>query len=303
MAFAQGSRTQIAYGVQSDFDTVASTFTVLPVKSFSLELSKEAISGGDLLGDRMPRISRHGNRSISGSLEVDMRKGAYDDLLESALFSSFDTSDEMTVGTTPKFLTFEQRFLDIGQYRLFSGVTVNSASFDISNGQMIGTTFDFVGKDMSISQTGKTVSAASSNQPFDSYSGAIYAGGTGTGDIETRVQSISFSITNNVAPIYAVGSDVAPQLEYGRSVIEGTMSVYFDNLDYMNKFLNETEDELQLVINEPSGLSPYTFYFPRIKLNSASVPLSGETSLLQEVSFQALYDSTAGTQLKVTRTS
>jgi len=307
MAFAQGSRSSLAVGVEGTFGTAASSYTNLPIKTHSLDLTKERLQGQDIQADRMQRVDRHGNRNAAGSIEVDLRKGNYDDLLESAFLSIFDSSDEITIGTTPKFLTIEDAMNDISQYRLFTGMTVSTATFNIAPNQMVETTFEMVGKDMSISGTGKTVGASTINQPFDSYNGAIYEGGVGSSDLVNVITSINFSITNSFAPTFVVGSDTAPQLEFGRAVIEGTMSVYAEDATFINKFLNETESELQVSVDDPSGANSYQFTFPRVKYNGASVPLANEQSRIIELPFVALYDGDGsgdlGTALRLTRTS
>ena len=303
MSFAQGSRSSLAIGVQADFDTTATVFTNLPIKTHSLDLTKERLQGQDIQADRMPRVDRHGNRSAAGSIEIDLRKGNYDDLLEAAMLSSFDSSNEMTVGTTPKFLTIEDRMEDIAQYRLFTGTTVSTATFSIGPNQMVETTFEMVGRNMTISGTPKTASASTINSPFDSFNGAIYEGGVATGNLSSVIRTIEFSISNSFAPTFVIGSDTTPHLEYGRSIIEGTMSVYATDATFINKFLNETESELQVSVDDPSGANAYTFYFPRIKYNGSSVPLANEQSRIIELPFVALYDTTEATQMVLTRTS
>lgn len=307
MAFAQGSRSSLGLGVEGSFGVAASSYTNLPIKTHSLDLTKERLQGQDIQSDRMQRVDRHGNRNAAGSIEVDLRKGNYDDLLESAFLSTFDSSDQITIGTTPKFLTIEDAMNDIGQYRLFTGMTVSTASFSIAPNQMVETTFEMIGKDMSISGTGKTVGASTINQPFDSYNGAVYEGGVTSGDLVSIVTSLEFSITNSFAPTFVVGSDTAPQLEYGRAIIEGTMSVYAEDATFINRFLNETESELQVSVDDPTGTNSYTWYMPRVKYNGASVPLANEQSRIIELPFVALYDGDAsgdlGTALRLTRTS
>lgn len=300
--FAQGSRSSLAFGVQADFDTVATSFTNLPIKTHSLDVTKERLQGQDIQSDRMPRVDRHGNKNAAGSIEVDLRKANYDDFLESALLSTFST-DVLTVGTTPKYLSIEDRLEDISQFRLFTGMAVSTLNISIAPNQMVETSFDMVGKSGTISGTGKTVSASTINSPFDSYNGAIYEGGVGSGDLINLVTSISFSVTNAFAPTFVVGSDVAPALEYGRSTIEGTLSVYAEDATLINKFLNETESEIQVSVDDPTGANPYTFYFPRVKYNGAPIPLANEQSRIIEMPFVALYDTVEGTQLKITRTS
>jgi len=306
MAFAQGSRSSLAYIAESTFGTTPSTPTLalIPIKTHSLSLTKERLEGADIQADRMPRVDRHGNRNAAGSIEVDLRQGDYDEFLESTMFGAFDTSDELKVGTTPKFLTIEDAAEDISQFRLFTGMAVNSASFSIAPNQMVNTTFDMVGKDMA--QASSTASsgaktAISGNAPFDSYNGSIFEGGVGTSDLIGTVSSLELSITNSLAPTFAVGSDSTPQLEFGRAVVEGTLTVYYESAALISKFLDETESELQVSVASPGGSDAYTFYLPRIKYNGADAPLANPQSRFITLPFVSLYDATEGSNLVITR--
>lgn len=166
---------------------------------------------------------------------------------------------------------------------------------------MVTATFDMVGKNMTqnatTGSTGGAPTAASSNAPFDSYSGAIEDGGSAI----SIVTSIDFSLTNSFAPTFVIGSSSAQSLEYGRAVVEGTMTVYYENENLINKFLNETESAIEVSVNDPTGNSSYTFLFPRVKYNGASVPVQNPQSRLITLPFVALYDSTEQTNLKLTR--
>ena len=306
MAFAQGSRSSLAYIAESTFGTTPSTPTLalIPIKTHSLSLTKERLEGADIQADRMPRVDRHGNRNAAGSIEVDLRQGDYDEFLESTMFGAFDTSDELKVGTTPKFLTIEDAAEDISQFRLFTGMAVNSASFSIAPNQMVNTTFDMVGKDMA--QASSTASsgaktAISGNAPFDSYNGSIFEGGVGTSDLIGTVSSLELSITNSLAPTFAVGSDSTPQLEFGRAVVEGTLTVYYESAALISKFLDETESELQVSVASPGGSDAYTFYLPRIKYNGADAPLAIPQPRFITLPFVSLYDATEGSNLVITR--
>lgn len=306
MSFSQGSRSSLYFKAQSDFTTTAtSNYATLPFKSHSLALTKDRLEGADIIADRMPRVDRHGNRNSAGSIEVDLRKGAYDDFIESVMMSTFDSSDEITVGTTMKYLSIEDAALDITQYRLFTGMAVSTASFNIAPNQMVQTTFEMVGRNMtqSGSSSAGTPTAATTNAPFDSYNGAIYEGGVGSGDLIEIVTAIDFSVSNSLAPTFVVGSSITPQLEYGRAVIEGNLTVYYENATMINKFLNETESELQVSVDDPTGSNAYTFYFPRVKYNGGDVPVANPQSRTISMPFVALYDSGEGTNLRITRTS
>jgi hypothetical protein len=301
MPFAQGSRSSLSYIVESTFGTTpAGSFINLPFSTHSLNLTKDRVAGNDIQADRMPRVDRHGNRQASGDIVVYLRNADYDAFLESAMLNVWST-DVLKVGTTPKFFSIEDYAADIDQARLFTGMSVSTMGISLAPNQMVTTTFGMVGKDMSISATQKTQTAASGAAPFDAYSGDVAIGNVGSSTAVAIVTGIDFTLNNSFSPTFVIGDSSAPSLEYGRAEIEGTFTAYFEDLALINRFLNETETELSVSVNDPTGTNAYTFLFPRIKINSADVGVDGPTSRIINMSFVALYDSTQATNLKITR--
>ncbi len=304
MAFSQGSRSGLAYIVESTFGVTPTSPAMIsiPYTSHTLDLTKERLQGNDLQSDRMPRVDRHGNRNALGDIVVDLRPGDYDDFLESAMFEAFASTLDgvLKVGTTPQFLSIEDSADDITQFRQFSGMAVSQMAINIAPNQMAQCTFSMVGKDMVQAQAAldATPTAASGNQPFDSYSGSISDGG---GEIAI-VTGLSFSMQNSLAPTFVVGSASTPQLEFGRAVVEGQVSVYYENAALIDKFLNETETVIQVVLDDPATGSTLTFDFPRAKYNGASVPVSSPQSRIATLPFVSLFDESEATNLKITRT-
>lgn len=301
MAFAQGSRSSLSYIVEATFGTTPTgNFTNLPFSTHSLNLTKDRVAGNDIQADRMPRVDRHGNRQVAGDIAVDLRDADYDDFLESALLNTFSTN-VLKVGVTPKFFSIEDYAADIDQARVFTGCSVSSMAISLAPNQMVTTTFSMVGKDMTISGTQKTQDAASGAAPFDAYSGDIAIGNVASSSAVAIVTGLDFTLNNSFAPTFVIGDDSAPSLEYGRAEIEGTITAYFEDAALITRFLNETESELEVSVNDPTGANAYTFLFPRIKINSADVGVDGPTSRIINMSFVALYDATEGTNLKITR--
>ena len=304
MAFAQGSRSSLSLIAETAFGTTPSTptFANLPFNTHSLDLTKDRVEGNEIQADRMPRVDRHGNKQAGGSIEVDLRKGDFDGLFESAFLNTYSTN-VLKIGTTPKYFSFEDAANDIAQFRLFTGMAVSTLNVSIAPNQMVTGTFDLVGKTMTqagtTASTGGTPTASSTNAPFDSYSGTITDGGSGL----AIVTSLDFSLTNSFAPTFVIGSDSAQQLEFGRAVVEGTMTVYYEDETLINKFLNETESSLSVSVDDPTGASTYTFDFPRVKYNGAAVPIQNPASRLITIPFVSLFDTTEGTNLKLTRSA
>lgn len=308
MAFSQGSRTRLSYIPEVTFGvTPSGNFTEIPFVTHSLNLSKERVTSASIQTDRMPRHDRHGNRNASGDIVVELLAGDYDPLLESLMFNSFDSTpvslpDVLKVGTTQKSLSVEDYMADIDQARLFTGMTVSSANFSLAPNQMVNTTFTMVGKDMTIGNTEKTITAASTNQPFDAYSGTLEIGDTaGLLTASTIITSIDFTINNSLAPTFVIGSDSTPQLEYGRCEVEGTISAYVEDAALFNRFINEVETGLKFDIQDPGPINTYTIFFPKAKFNSANAPVQNPQSRMVEISFVALYDTDENSNILIYR--
>ena len=301
MAFAQGSRSSLSFIVESTFGTTpAGNFTNLPFTTHSLNLTKDRVAGNDIQADRMTRVDRQGNRQVGGDIVTDLRDADYDTFLESAMLNTWATN-VLKVGVTPKFFSVEDYAADIDQARVFTGLTVSTMGVSLAPNQMVVTTFGMVGKDMSMSATEKTQDAASGAAPFDAYSGDLAIGNVGSSSAVAIVTGLDFTLNNSYAATFVIGDDSAPSLEYGRAEVEGTLTAYFEDASLINRFLNETESELEVSVDDPTGANAYTFLFPRIKINSADVGVDGPTSRMITMSFVALYDATQGTNLKITR--
>jgi hypothetical protein len=309
MAFAQGSRSGLSFLTETTFGTTPSgNFASLPFTSHSLNLSKERVAGNDIQPDRMARVDRHGNRSAAGDISVDLRDGTYDAFLESAMLGAFSTN-ALKVGTTPKFFSIEDYAADLDQSRLFTGMTVSTMGISMAPNQMVTANFGMVGKDMSLPATTaeKTVDADTIAEPFDAYSGGIKIADDGTTAINASstlsiVTGLDFTVTNSFAPTFVVGDSTAPQLEFGRAEVEGTITAYFENVTLLNRFVSETESGVEVSVADPSG-NDLTFLFPRVKFNAADVSVDGPGSRIISLPFVALYDATEGSNLTITRSA
>lgn len=308
MPFAQGSRTRLSYIPEVDFATTPSgDFTEIPFVTHNLNISKERVTSASIQSDRMPRHDRHGNTQAGGDINVELLAGDYDAFLESLMFSTWDASpvaapDELKVGTTLKSFTIEDYMADIDQARLFTGMAVSQASFSLAPNQMVNTTFSFVGSTGSITQEQRTITAASTNQPFDAYAGSLDVGDTGGALNEvTAITSIDFTVNNGLNPTFVIGSASTPQLEYGRAEVEGTITAYFEDQTLYNRFLNETETSLQVDIQDPGATNTYTFFFPKVKFNGGDAPVENPQSRMITIPFVALYDTTANSNFVIYR--
>ncbi len=78
------------------------------------------------------------------------------------------------------------------------------------------------------------------------------------------------------------------------------MTAYFENSRLLDKFITETASSLTFQVQDPSANS-YTFTLPNIKYTGGQPDVSGEGPITLAMPFQALYDATAQTNLKIER--
>lgn len=301
MSFTQGSRSRFCYVPEVTFGVtpVSPAMVQIPVNTHSLNLRKSLIESGEIRGDRQVHVSRHGNRSAGGDIVVEFRADDYDPLLESALFGEF-TTNVLKLGTTFKSFTFEDALLDVAKYRTFTGCSVSTLAISVKPDAMVLMTFGIVGKDAPAA-TGTpldaSVTAASSNAPFDSFSGTI----TENGSAIATITSLELNIDNGMNPTAVIGSATAPQLEYGRGKVSGQIVAYFDDVTLYNKFVNETVSDIVFSLTDGLTGNTYTFDLPKVKFNSADMPLQNEQSRLLTMNIQALYNSSDATSLVITK--
>lgn len=312
VCYASGATTQYSYIQESTRGTTpAGNFNLLPFVSGSFALTREAIEDPTLYGDLMAREARQGNNQASGEISTKFRADAYDPFLAAVMRSTWDTTpssspDELKAGTGLTTFSIQDYDSTVDYARIFTGVTVNSASFSTSNegdGALLDANFGFVGFGMSApTQTERTVAAYTSTAPVDNYSGTLEIGNAGGSLTESVITtSLEFTIENGLTPTYHVGSRDANCFDSGMLTVSGSISVRYKDIAMYNRFLNETESAISFSVNDPTGGNEYTFLFPRVKFMDAAIPVEGPSSRIITMPFTALRDATEGTNLIIYR--
>jgi hypothetical protein len=302
MAIANGAQHSMAYVAETTYGTTPATpsFKPLPHTGTSLAITKDAIESEKLRGDRQVEDFRHGNKSVSGDVNAELEYGAFDDILEAVLCGSW-ASDVLKAGVTRRSFTVERKFgdLDTPEWHRHTGCEFNTLALSVSPNSMVTATFGIIGKDLSIGTSalsGATYASDSGNKPFDSFTGSIQEGGSAI----ATVTAIELNLANGIEPLFAVGSQTTQRPSIGKSRLTGTLTTYFESSALYEKFLNETESSMQLVLTDLDGNS-YTVDIPRVKYNTGQPDVSGEGAVTIPMEFVALFDDTDASQITITR--
>lgn len=302
MAFASGAFHGLNYVPEVTYGTTPSTPTMVGLRhtSCSFQLSKDSFQSAELRGDRQIYGHTQGNQKGAGDVGFEFSWLEFDPFLEAALFGAFSTN-VLKAGITEKSFTIERAHNDIVLYEVFKGVMVNTFSMSIKPNAIVTGTFGLISKTVepiSATPLDAAPTASQSELPYDSFAGTLEEGGSAIASIT----SLELSLQNGLEQLFAIGSRNAVGLSVGRSNLTGTVSCFFESEAMYNKFVNGTVSSLELVLGNGTTKS-YTFLIPRIVYTGGDRPVSGEGPVTLNMPFQALYDSTTGTNFQITRTA
>jgi len=306
---ATGAQHSAGFIAESTYGTTPATpaFTNIRHTGFSLGLSKSALESAEVRSDRQIANFRHGNKNVAGEIPFELSYGTFDDLFEAAFGGTWATdtpsagTDQLQVGTTRRSFTVERLFgnLDTPEYHRFTGCEINSFSLSIAPDAIITGSFNCVAQDQSIATaiiTGATYGAATTTEPFDSFTGTISEGGSPI----AIVTALDFTLENGLNPLFVVGDDKTLEPGIGKCRVTGTVTAFFQSKTLLEKFINETASSLQLVILDPAG-NQYDFTFANIIYTGGQPDVDGDGEVTIALPFTALYDATEGSNITLER--
>ncbi len=299
MTLASGSRVDIAYVAETTFGTTPTTpqMILLPKHSSTLDLTKQLMTSKTIASNRIQPDERHGNYVVGGDIVTAFSYHQYDDFLEAG-FAGTWTSNVLKQGTTSRSFTIEEGFLDIVQYRRFTGCRINTIDITVPPGDFATMNFGIVGAGLTTSQTAldATETAVLGSTEMTHIGGTFTVGGTAI-----KATTLSLKLDNQMAPAYALGSSAALDVIWKESMVSGSVTVYYEDLVMYNRFLNETTAALSFTLSD--GTNNYIVAVPKAKFNTGAIALTGSGEMFVTMAYVGLFDSSTGTAAMITRSS
>ena len=310
MTVADNSQSSFSYVVETTAGTTPSTPTLitLPRKGGTgFTQTFEELPDGSIYADQQERASSQGNNDVTGTIEVEFRKGDYDTLLEGALRSTWATN-VLKIGSTQKSFTFQDSQADVGQYFVTRGGVISSLamSIDVGASNPVTATFGMTALTHTLVQTdiATSTTAPSINQPMTPFSSAIQIGNQGGALADICVTSLDFSLTRSNEIERCIGSRSGASVISATNMIEGSFTIYLRNETTYNRFVNETKTAIEVPIDDPTAANPYVFLFPNAKIISAeTIAADGSGGRIVTCGFKAFYDPTEESAMVITRTA
>jgi hypothetical protein len=216
-------------------------------------------------------------------------------------------------GSTKKHYTIERYHADMtpALYFQFQGMMVNQMSLNAAANAILTGNMSFIGKGLrnsivATSSCGTSTTAANDNNVMNAVSNVanIMEGSTLTAMSGVYIQSLDFTLNNNLRGNAAIGTLGNTSVSLGRCEVNGSMNVYFTNKNLYDKYLAGTESGLSFRVSELATAThnSYVFTFPRVKFASDTVNAGGiNTDVIENFTWQALRHATQSCLINIDR--
>ncbi|QQR47745.1 hypothetical protein JKA73_17565 [Myxococcus xanthus] len=204
-------------------------------------------------------------------------------------------------GTELVSFGLERAFTDISQFMLYRGCAVDSLSLSVTPGEIVTCSMSFLGKDMvqATATHAVTLTPAGTGSPFDAFTGALYEGGQRV----ANVTAVELEIANGRSVQGVVGHKSPQEVHEGAFVVTGSISAYFKDAVLLNRFINEEESSLELLLEDVNGTDFHRIYLPRIKYTGGDVDNPNSGPVTVSLPFTALLDATSGATILYQRSN
>jgi hypothetical protein len=288
MPLQSNVNVELRYGVESTFGTQsAAAGQKLRRVSSTLALTKDTFTSNEVRPDQQISDMRHGAKRVAGQISGELSKTTYDDFIAAALRGTWATNEVVNGVLKPSF-TIEQVYPDLDISESFLGCRIGDMSVSMQPNGMATISFGIQGQNM-VTSSGTSSPVFAS--PTAATTTSILSGVNGTMSIDgvgsTIVTGLDFTLTNNLNSQPVVGSTTIPEIFYGRSVVTGTVSAFFDSTTLLTAFINETTVKLGMAMTGSDATS-LSFKMNKVKLNGASKSIGADGGVIVQFPFQAL---------------
>ena len=309
---ARGSEGRLLIGEETTWGTQATSFQILYFVREGLQGEIENIVDETISSRRAMETPRGGRITAGGGIDVNLSNvGAHGTLIKHALGAVTTTQEldannnptgfyihEITgADSLPAGLTIEKGFTDTGIYFVYTGGKINNMTIECTNDGLVTASFDVMAKDEQSSNTSVSATPTDNgHRAFVYWEGEIQIDGAVAG----KISSYSITVDNQLSDEFFIGDRYRGIIVEGRRQVTGSLQAYFEDLTLYNKFRNETALSLLLRITYDAD-NYIEIYTPNVKLTGRGSPVIDSAGVVyQNFDWQAFYDTTLGSDVKIT---
>lgn len=303
---ADSSQTRLASIAEVTPGTTPATptFQVMRMTGESLKAALQYYRSNEIRADRnVGNLTQIGG-TAAGAVNMELSYGTFDAWLEALLQGTWSTN-VLKNGVAAKSFTLEKTFENgaTDNFHRFKGAQPNTLNLSLEANREVTGSFDFLAMTMESATTaisGATYTAATTTEVMNAADNVANLAITGVSS--PRVTRMDLSITNNLRSKNAIGSKYAFGIGSGRFQVTGTLEAYFENTSLYDLFLTNVATDMSFDIGGVSS-AKYNFDMNKLKFTDGEVIAGGnDQDVMARMQFEAYYDGTDLSTLKITRT-
>ena len=212
-------------------------------------------------------------------------------------------------GIVKRSFTLEQHYPDIDVSEVFTGWRWGSMGIGVPANGITTVTFGGLGRDTEVL---KNAAAPYFANPTAETTTSLLAGPTGALFLGTSqiavVTAMDITVDLGLEAPAVVGTDLVPEIFYGRTMVSGNVTVLFEGDTVLQGFIDEMEFAVGLSLFEAEAEPRdfLRFFMPRVKLTGSSKTIGATGGVPISFPFQALRGNATGadaTTLSVQRSA
>lgn len=296
---ATGAEVKVNFVAEVTAGTTPATPTMIqiPFVKFDVDLNTTFYEDNSIYADRMERYAIPGLRKAAGTLSGNLSHTNFSQIIQTAMFAAW-SSNVIKTGTALQTITLEKWHTDIAKGFVVTGAFADKFAVKMPVSGLV--TFDATIAGFNVT-TETTALAASptvpvSEQPYTVVNASLVKEGGSTIAVLT---GIDFTIDNKATALDVLGSAVPVGYVPGMSKVTGSASAYVPDLSLYNKYQNQTGTSLEITLTD--GTNTLDILFPNIVYTANKQAVSGQGAIVQQMTFTALRDPTAVSNIVITR--
>jgi hypothetical protein len=206
--------------------------------------------------------------------------------------TDIDTGDKIGTGSlcsTVSILTwYRGKCGTVDKYVVTKGVEFTGFSFEVAVNAQVTGSFPLLGRSQDFKglPAGSTFAPDTTTRAFSGVDGKVLVDNT----IEAFITSATLTNDNEASSQYELGDKAVSFIERGRATNTVSMSGFMEDTDLIERFVNEVETSIAIVLNGLDGSMSFTY--PKSFLTAATPDIAGPTSITQTLEATATGSST-----------
>lgn len=305
---ADTSDVQLAFA--TDTDPTAALAGAIPWKKINFvshDFAPQAdnVRSKVIRPDAATQDARRFSGGFAGTLAMELaRDTELEELMAAALRGAWATN-VLKAGVAKTQLVFEEKVVEGASpfYNRYRGARLGGFALEVTTDGVADIRFPVTGRSIDDATTIVATSTYTNAGTAPVLIGVDFTGLTlGGFTNQLDIDSITIDMTNNLRADRKLGSRDPRAVNYGKRDVTIDFNAFFRDNEALQKFKADPTASAAFGFTAEGGTSGFDFAFDRCRIVNYGKPIPGENqTIMVAISMVATYDSTNGTDFRITR--